>query len=251
MKDNKSGCPGRIVSSIPEGLAYVAEVGLPVLIKPAFAVGDNPRGVAITIEEFTNRLDRAIECSMTNEVCIERVPSEIEAYLAEAARIAVTIYEHEDQIARIVEEFKTCVHKEGTVYGAGNGGSASQISHFLGELYGINFQCPIMSLPDLVPGLTAVANDDHYDNVYSNYLSRVLKTKDLLVAFTTSGKSKNVVNALSVAKEHKATSILITGKHAPDLPATINIRINSDMTEHIQEATLIILHVVYRALKGG
>ena len=99
----------------------------------------------------------------------------------------------------IIEAFKSGNH----LYIIGNGGSATMASHFVGELQGKYKQdrqpLPAISLFDLAT-MTAIANDTSYKYIFSRPLEALGKRKDVLIALSTSGESKNVLEAIRVAK---------------------------------------------------
>lgn len=101
------------------------------------------------------------------------------------------------------------VHKKGIVYVIGNGGSAGIASHFSNDLMKA-LQIPSQTLYD--PNLlTCLANDLGYEHIFSYPLKRYLKSNDLLVAVSSSGKSLNIVKAAEIAILRKVPLITFTG----------------------------------------
>lgn len=133
----------------------------------------------------------------------------------------------------------------GSVYWMGNGGSASDAEHLAAELAG-RFKVdrrPLSShaLTSNSSLITAIANDYGYLNVFSRQVQAYLKPDDLLIGITTSGKSKNVLSALDIAKSIGAITCLFTGLKTDfigDYDFIINV--NSAETAHIQEAHIAI-----------
>ena len=115
----------------------------------------------------------------------------------------------------------------------GNGGSATMASHMAGEFIGkFNYErkpLPAISLFDLA-GLTAIANDLGYHNVFSRPLMALGKKGDILVALSTSGKSKNILKAIKWARNN--------GIKVIDWPR------NGKNTANIQENQLRLIHRV-------
>ena len=132
---------------------------------------------------------------------------------------------------------------------AGNGGSAAMASHVAVDLTktagirAINF-----NEADL---LTCLANDYGYDNTFTRQVDTFVKPKDLVVAFSTSGKSKNVVKALQLAKEKGAVTVGFTGSSAGSFPGIcdICIRVPSENTPRIQESHLAVIHIICELLE--
>lgn len=127
----------------------------------------------------------------------------------------------------------------GTIWCVGNGGSASQASHFAAEMIGIGVSA--ISLSDFSVN-TALSNDFGYEEVFSKQLKVLGSVKDCLLAISTSGKSKNIIRALEVANEIGMNRILLTGGGKQDCIESKIISVPSGNTQRIQEVHLIILH---------
>jgi D-sedoheptulose 7-phosphate isomerase len=95
------------------------------------------------------------------------------------------------------------------IYVIGNGGSAGIASHFSNDLIKA-LKIPSSTLVDSNV-LTCLANDFGYDKCYSEALKINLKRHDVLVAISSSGNSKNIINATKIAKEKKATIVTLSG----------------------------------------
>lgn len=103
-----------------------------------------------------------------------------------------------------------------TVFVAGNGGSAATASHWAVDLMHGTFApgaLPLrtISLVDNVPGLTAIANDRSYGEVFTAQLEKLLQPGDVLVVISASGSSPNVVGAVEYANAHGATTLGVLG----------------------------------------
>ena len=110
-----------------------------------------------------------------------------------------------------------CVHENnGQVFIIGNGGSASTASHFANDLSKF---CSVngkkrfraISLTDNVSTMTAYANDASYDKIFSEQLKNLVNKGDILVCFTASGNSPNILEAIKAAKEHGALAFGFLG----------------------------------------
>jgi len=138
----------------------------------------------------------------------------------------------------------------GIVYTLGNGGSAADAQHLTGELVGRYKRdrrpLPSVTLSTDASVLTCIANDYFYEDVFSRQVEALARTGDLVVAFTTSGRSANVVAALKVAQAKGASTLLFAGgdgglarthaDHALLVPSTVTAR--------IQEMHTLMLHVI-------
>lgn len=135
-----------------------------------------------------------------------------------------------------------------SVYIAGNGGSASQANHFAGELVGRFYisgkSLKVYSLNANTAIITCIANDFSYEEVFSQQLSGQLKKGDIFIGLSTSGKSKNIINAIKLCNKLNCTSVLISGKSNNDLNLNncISLIVPSKITPTIQEIHLVILH---------
>src|ERR1044071_7595370 len=121
-----------------------------------------------------------------------------------------------DAIARIVKYFEEVRERRATIYIAGNGGSASTASHWVNDLGKATKrvgQTPIkvMSLSDNVSWLTALANDEGYDRVFSGQLENFACPGDLLIVISASGNSPNLVRAVELARSRGVRTVGLLG----------------------------------------
>lgn len=144
----------------------------------------------------------------------------------------------------------------GSVYFAGNGGSAADAQHLAAELSGrFYFDRQPLSADALHSNtsfLTAVANDYSYDVIYSRLLSGLGRKGDVLVGLSTSGNSKNIVKAFEVAKKMGIATIAFTGEGGGEMAelADICIRIPSNDTPRIQESHITVGHIVCEIIES-
>ena len=132
----------------------------------------------------------------------------------------------------------------------GNGGSASDAQHFAAELIG-RFKkerqsFPAISLNTDTSAITAIGNDYDFSKIFSRQIEGIGNKGDLLFAISTSGKSKNIVEATAVAKKKNLKVISLTGSNKSKLENYSNICIKapSNITSHIQELHIIIIHLL-------
>jgi D-sedoheptulose 7-phosphate isomerase len=116
-------------------------------------------------------------------------------------------------------------HRDYTYYIIGNGGSASNASHFAQDLFKI-CQVNAISLCDNISYITATANDESYINIFSNQLEIKLANKDALIAISGSGNSKNITKAVYLAKELSTMTFGFTGFNGGELGKMVNGHIN-------------------------
>ena len=152
-----------------------------------------------------------------------------------------------------------CIKNGGKIITCGNGGSLCDAQHMAAEFTG-RFQSDRRPLPAICINdpayITAVANDYGYEHVFSRYIKAVGSPKDVLIAFTTSGKSKNVIAALECASEMGIEPLMVTGKRGimnggPKLEHTdCNYEwVDGYSTAEIQEETIKWIHQTLREVE--
>lgn len=133
----------------------------------------------------------------------------------------------------------------------GNGGSASDASHMAAELIG-RFKrdrppLPAIALTTDTSLITAIANDFDYDQVFVRQCSALLKKGDILIAISTSGNSRNIVEAVRECEKFDSIiKVALTGSPGGELAkiADIAIRVPSEHTPTIQEVHRTIIHII-------
>ncbi len=132
----------------------------------------------------------------------------------------------------------------------GNGGSAADSQHLAAEFSGRYYlnRAPLkaMALHTDTSFLTAVSNDYSFDEVYSRLVEAIGTKGDILLGLSTSGNSKNIVNALRQAKQQHMITVGFTGKNQSDMDDYCDyiIKVPSIDTPRIQEAHMIIGHSI-------
>ncbi len=177
----------------------------------------------------------------------ERARAGLGELAALAARVAE---EHGDTIAAIAERYAAALRAGGTLYFAGNGGSAADAQHLATE-YVVRYQSnrPALRAVALTTDsslLTACANDMGFDEVFARQLEALARPGDVLSLHSTSGESPNVIRAAQAAKARGVAVIAFLGKsggHLKEL-ADLALVVPSDDTARIQEIHLAIEHVI-------
>lgn len=138
----------------------------------------------------------------------------------------------------------------GVLYTLGNGGSAADAQHLVGEMVG-RFKrerrpLPAVTLSTDPTVLTCIANDYRFDDVFSRQLLALARPGDVVAAFTTSGRSPDVVDALRVARERGATTVLFGGGDRGPAAAHADrlLLVPSAATARVQEMHTFLLHAV-------
>ena len=155
-----------------------------------------------------------------------------------------------EKIHEAVLMITRCYEHGGKVLLCGNGGSAADAQHLAAELSGkFYFDRPPLNAEALhcnTSFVTAVANDYSFDSIYERMVLAASKRNDILMAFSTSGTSKNIIKALEAAKNNKLHTIGFTGKLGGKMTTLCDIIINipSDDTPRIQEAHIMTGHII-------
>jgi D-sedoheptulose 7-phosphate isomerase len=143
-----------------------------------------------------------------------------------------------------------------TLFTCGNGGSATDAMHLAEELIG-RYHADRRPLPAVclnadVGALTCITNDYGYDQVFARQVEALARPNDILVVFSTSGGSPNILAALQAARARRATSVAFLGKGggaAREL-ADYAVIVPSSNTARIQEVHTLLLHAVCEELDG-
>jgi D-sedoheptulose 7-phosphate isomerase len=133
----------------------------------------------------------------------------------------------------------------------GNGGSAADSQHFAAEFVNAFSRdldrkaLPAIALTTDTSILTSIANDFDFENVYSRQVEAYGLPGDVLIVLTTSGSSKNCLNAVDIANSNGLTTIAFTKeKGQVSTQARISIEVPSQNTQHIQECHMLAYHVI-------
>jgi D-sedoheptulose 7-phosphate isomerase len=136
------------------------------------------------------------------------------------------------------------------VFFAGNGGSAAEAQHFAAELLGRflvdRAPLPAMALHVDTSAVTAIGNDFGFDQVFSRQLQGLGQAGDVLVALSTSGRSKNVLAAMQAARQMGISTIAMTGQDPRDMAAWADVvlAVPSAHTPQVQEGHLVLGHLL-------
>ena len=143
-----------------------------------------------------------------------------------------------------------------TVHFIGNGGSAATPSHSAGD-WSKELSLRTISHSDNASSLTAWANDTEYDNVFVGQLSTFIRSGDLVVGFSGSGNSANVINGIEFSKENGCKTVAITGNYRglgggrlAEI-ADLCILVPSKSMERIEDIQLVINHIIKEAIKSN
>lgn len=143
----------------------------------------------------------------------------------------------------------------GTLYAFGNGGSAADAQHLVAELVGRFLDdrepIPAVVLPGDTSSLTCIANDYSFSDVFARPVRALVNSRDVVIGFSTSGNSANVLAGLQQAREKGAYSVLFSGQNAESTGADAVLRVPSQETARIQEAHVLLLHVLCQVIEAA
>jgi len=154
------------------------------------------------------------------------------------------------KISEVIDVITKCYQNGNKTVIFGNGGSAADAQHFAAELVG-RFKLERKSLPSIslttdTSILTSIGNDYGFDYIFSRQCESIVNSKDIVIAISTSGNSKNVINGVTTAKKKGAYIIGLTGNNGGNLKkfVDINLVVPSKSTPRIQEVHRILMHII-------
>jgi len=160
-------------------------------------------------------------------------------------------------IAAAAERMVQCLRQDGKIMSCGNGGSAADAQHFSAELLN-RFErerpgLAAIALTTDTSTLTSIANDYDYEQVFSKQVRALGQSRDLLLAISTSGNSRNVIAAVQAAHESQIGVIALTGRHGGRMAELMGARdvhicVPAESTARIQEVHLLTLHCLCDAI---
>jgi|TARA_Y100000310_G_C20543950_1_gene744683 D-sedoheptulose 7-phosphate isomerase len=157
---------------------------------------------------------------------------------------------YSDKIEECVNLILNCLKSNKKILLCGNGGSATQATHIAAEFTGRykleRKALPAIALTTDLAAITAIANDYGYEKIFERQVEALGQEGDILISLSTSGNSKNIINATNKARSLGIKTIALLGKDGGKLKNTSNIEIiiPSENTPRIQEAHLTILHII-------
>lgn len=158
--------------------------------------------------------------------------------------------DYSEKIISISDMIIKCMKAGNKILVAGNGGSASDAQHFAGEIVGRFLlerkAMPCICLNTDTSVITCVANDYSYDDIFSRQIEGIAKKGDIFIGISTSGNSKNIINAVKKAKEMGIETIGFLGKDGGQLKDLVNEKliIPYSSTARVQEHHIMSIHLI-------
>lgn len=184
----------------------------------------------------------------------------IQLHLEQAHELLSTVLKDEhflNQVELATQTMVSALKNKGTVFSCGNGGSMCDAMHFAEELSGRyrNDRPAYRALSISDPShISCVGNDYGYDFIFSRYLEGVGREGDVLLAITTSGNSKNVLEAAKKAREMGIKVIALTGKDGGQIIQSADISIVVpwfEFADRIQEIHIKVIHALIDGIEQG
>jgi len=153
-------------------------------------------------------------------------------------------------IQRIAERYVETLKQGGTLFFAGNGGSAADAQHLATE-YVVRYDAErrpfaALALTTDTSLITAAGNDIGFSEVFARQIRALGRPGDLLVVHSTSGKSENLVRAAEAARQRQLGTVGFLGKGGGKLGPSVDLAlvVPSNVTSHIQEIHLAVQHII-------
>lgn len=172
---------------------------------------------------------------------------------AQAVLEAFSTIENMEKIEEGIALMYEALTRGNKIMSCGNGGSMCDAMHFAEELSGRyrNNRPALAALSISDPShLSCVANDYGYDFVFSRYVEGIGQTGDVLLGISTSGSSKNVVNAVIAAKAKGIKTIVLTGKDGGQLANLADLEIRAPHSAYADRAQEIHIKIIHSFIHG-
>jgi len=171
-------------------------------------------------------------------------------YLSQSSDVILSCASHSKELSGAVDACVESLNDGNTIFWAGNGGSAAEAQHLSAELVGcfVVESLPYRSVALTVDtsAITAIGNDYGFDSIFSRQLEGLGRCGDIVIAFTTSGYSKNIVDLLKRSRDMGVHTICFTGENAGEVGqySDILIQVQSSKTWFIQESHGVMGHFI-------
>jgi len=183
--------------------------------------------------------------------------TQVAAGLRSLAAVASDLASHVDAVGPIVGVMRECLARGGTLFFAGNGGSAADAQHIAAE-YVVRYRrgsqpaLRAIALTTDASILTAAANDFGYDQVFARQLDALGRAGDVLIVHSTSGDSPNCLAAVERAHALGITAIGFLGGSGGKLAGTVDhaFIVRDERVNHIQELHLVVQHQIVAILSA-
>lgn len=178
----------------------------------------------------------------------------VNAYFAELQQMIWSI--SLSDLKKVLSLLEQAYCKGYRIFIMGNGGSAATASHFALDLSKNTIMPGVprlkaISLTDHVPLITAWSNDTAYEHIFAEQLANLIEPGDVAIGISTSGNSLNVINALYLAKQYRATTIGLLGARGGKIKDMVDAYVLApgQNIEQEEDAHLMLAHIITRHMR--
>jgi len=186
--------------------------------------------------------------------------TDIKGVIADSIKAKNDFLADEENIKKVSEAADiliNCIERGGKIIVFGNGGSAADSQHMAAELI-VRFEKERKSLPCIAlntntSSITASSNDYSFDSIYSRQIEGLATSLDVAIAISTSGISKNILEAVKTSKNKGMSVIGLTGKDGGKLAGQVDVPIvvRNEKTARIQEVHITIIHILCKLVEDA
>ena len=163
-----------------------------------------------------------------------------------------------NEIDKLLHIFRKALQEEKQIFAFGNGGSATNASHFITDLSKaasdkLSTRFKGLSLSESISWITALGNDYAFEDIYVRQLMNFAKAGDIVFVMSVSGNSPNIVKAVEWAKKNNVFTIALTGKKSNQLQNLADFHIGIDSVHYgrVEDAHMHICHMICYAFIEG
>ena len=160
------------------------------------------------------------------------------------------------KLIKITDIIEKAVSKKKNIFVCGNGGSAAIANHFICDYLKYmktnnNLSPQVISLSSSLELITAISNDISYDDIFSYQLEALGKRGDLLIAISSSGNSKNIINVIKLAKQKQIISISFTGFKGGYVKKSSNLNLHFNINNYglSEDSHHIFMHIICQFIR--
>ena len=188
---------------------------------------------------------------------MSKIDNLTKSFFVEQLKCMEKLSKQKNQIEKIIDLLIKKRNTGKNIFTIGNGGSASTASHFVSDLLKTaitknNKRFKAISFVDNLPVILAWANDTSYENIFVEQLKNHISKGDVVIAFSGSGKSENIIKALKFAKKNGAICIGFTGMKGGYFPKLCNIcfSVPSNDMLIIESTHVIVCHCIVNTIRN-
>lgn len=180
----------------------------------------------------------------------KNVSSQIDEIINSNLHVVNTLNQISNEIKQTIINIEKCLKKNKKIILFGNGGSAADAQHIAAEFIGRFLlerkSYPAIALTSNSSTITALANDYSFDVSFSRQCESLVNSGDIVIGISTSGNSKNVLDALKTSQKKGAITIGLLGNNGGKMKKLVDIPliVKSNSTPRIQEAHRLIYHII-------